>query len=333
MAMHATRSFSRIHDMSLLEGFRERVVLVVGDVMLDEYAWGDVRRISPEAPVPIVEIRSRTHAAGGAANAAANIVSLGGQALLGGMVGWDSEAQALRDELTKRGVEAYLVRSEERPTTTKSRVIAGSQQILRIDREVQTPISDEVESFLLEWARRSISSIDGVLISDYGKGVVTHRLCRTVIDLARAEGKPVVVDPKGRDYSKYQGATVVTPNAMEVRLAAEPLSVTAASLEDHVARLQSVLNGTYFLVTRGPAGVSLFRPDGSVLSVAAKPRNVFDVTGAGDTFVAALALSLAAGATIEEATSVANIAAGLVITKVGTATVGSAELDAELQDE
>lgn len=316
--------------MSLLQDFANVSVLVIGDVMLDEYVWGDVQRISPEAPVPVVEFRTRSHVVGGAANAAANVASLSGHALLGGVVGPDIEADILRDELTKSHIDAHLVTDGDRPTTTKTRIIGGSQQILRIDREERNQIYHETESSLLEWAKGRLPSIDCVLISDYGKGVVTHGLCKGLMDLARTGKKPVVVDPKGRDYSKYMGATVVTPNVMEVRLAVEPVSFSSGDLEDDVSRLHSLLDGTSFLVTRGPEGVSLFRPDGSAMHIPARERNVFDVTGAGDTFAATVALALAAEATLEEAAALANTAAGLVVGKVGTGTVDLSELDSEL---
>lgn len=317
--------------MRLLENFAKASVLVIGDVMLDEYIWGDVQRISPEAPVPILEFRTRTHVVGGAANAAANIGSLSGHVLLGGVVGGDLEADILRDELTKNRIDGHLVTSGDRPTTVKTRVVGGSQQILRIDREERKQISQETESSLLEWAKDHLSSIDCVLISDYGKGVVTHSLCQTLMDRARAGNKPVVVDPKGRDYSKYVGATVVTPNITEVRLAAEPLSLSSGNLEEDVTSLHSLLRGTSFLVTQGHEGVSLFRPDGPARHVPARERNVFDVTGAGDTFAATLALALAAGAMLEEAATLANTAAGIVVGKVGTGTVDVTELHSELE--
>jgi D-beta-D-heptose 7-phosphate kinase/D-beta-D-heptose 1-phosphate adenosyltransferase len=316
--------------MNVIGQFSHVSVLVIGDVMLDEYVWGDVQRISPEAPVPVVEFRRRSCVVGGAGNAAANIVSLGGRALLGGVIGRDIEAEQLRDELMRIGIDAHLVSSSDRPTTTKSRIIGGSQQVLRIDREDQTPIAHETESSLLEWAEDRLSSVDGVLISDYGKGVLTHKVCQGLIDLARFSNKPVVVDPKGRDYSKYMGATVVTPNALELRLAVEPLSRASGALEDDVRRLQSVLHGTAVLVTRGPDGVSLFKPDASPLHVAARQRPVFDVTGAGDTLAATMALALATGAPIEQAATAANMAAGIVVGKVGTGTVDFGELDSEM---
>jgi rfaE bifunctional protein kinase chain/domain len=310
----------------------EASVLVMGDVMLDEYLWGDVKRISPEAPVPVVEVVARSHLVGGAANAAANVASLNGHVLLGGVVGGDAEADLLRDELTKNRIEAGLVSSDDRPTTTKTRVIGGSQQILRIDREERKQISHETESSLLEWAKQHFESIDSILISDYGKGVATQRLCRDLMDLARGLNKPVIVDPKGRDYTKYVGATVLTPNVAEVHLAAEPLSISTGDLAGDVSKLHSLLPGTSLLVTRGSEGVSLFRHQELELHIPARQRSVFDVTGAGDTFVATLALSLAAGESVEEAATLANIAAGIVVGKIGTGTVDLAELEAEVED-
>jgi D-beta-D-heptose 7-phosphate kinase/D-beta-D-heptose 1-phosphate adenosyltransferase len=319
--------------VSFLRDFANKTVLVIGDVMLDEYVWGDVQRISPEAPVPVVEFRTRSHAVGGAGNAAKNVAALSGRALLGAVVGPDSEADIVRRELKRLHIDAHLVPNGDRPTTTKTRIIGGSQQILRIDREEHKHIADATESSLLEWAKECLSSIDCVLISDYGKGVVTHRLCQGLIDLARTENKPTVVDPKGRDYSKYKGATVVTPNVMEVRLAIEPISLSSGDLEDDVNKLHSLLDGTSLLVTRGPDGASLFRPDGSAMNIPARKRNVFDVTGAGDTFVATLALALAAEASLEEAATLANTAAGLVVGEVGTGTVDLTRLESALEED
>jgi D-beta-D-heptose 7-phosphate kinase/D-beta-D-heptose 1-phosphate adenosyltransferase len=299
--------------------------------MLDEYVWGDVTRISPEAPVPIVQFRRRSHVVGGAANAAANVASLSGRPLLGGVVGRDAEADLLRQELTDGLIDAYLVQSEDRPTTTKTRIIGGSQQILRIDREERGEVPDEVQASLLEWAKGHLSSTGCILISDYAKGVITPMLSQGLMDLARGQGKPVVVDPKGRDYSKYVGATVVTPNVMEVHRAVEPLSLSAGVLVEDVVTLQSLLQGTSLMVTRGPEGVSVFRPDEPELHIPARERSVFDVTGAGDTFAATVALSLAAGATLEEAATLANTAAGIVVAKIGTGTVDLIELEEELE--
>ena len=324
----------RVHRGSsrarVLEGLEKVTVLVVGDVMLDEYVWGDVHRISPEAPVPVVEFRTRSQVLGGAANAAANIVSLTGQAFLGGVVGQDPEAEALRGELARIGIDAHLLTDDTRPTTTKTRFIGGGQQILRVDREQRASISTEIEASLLAWAAGCLSSADCMLISDYGKGVVTARTCQELVGMARAQDKPVVVDPKGRDYSKYEGATILTPNATELRSAVEPLSVSSGGMQEDVTKLQSVIQGTALVVTRGAKGVTVFPPEGQAQDILARPRTVFDVTGAGDTFVATLALAVGAGVSLTDAAIVANEAAGIVVGKVGTAVLNLDELRTEL---
>jgi D-beta-D-heptose 7-phosphate kinase/D-beta-D-heptose 1-phosphate adenosyltransferase len=319
-------------EATVLERFADRAVLVIGDVMLDEYLWGDVHRISPEAPVPVVDYRRRTHHLGGAANAAANVTALGGSALLAGVVGMDHDAKVLGQVLMEAGIDAHLVTSEDRPTTLKTRVVADSQQLLRIDREERVGIAREAQSSLVEWARERLSGSQCLLISDYDKGVATLELCQSVIDLARGMGKPVVVDPKGRDYSKYHGATAITPNLAELAAATEALSPSLHDMDDRAAALRPVLDGTAFVVTRGAAGLSLFPPDGDPRHLPARPKTVFDVTGAGDTFAATLSLALAAGATLDVAARVANAAAGLVVGKVGTSTVGLDELRSELAD-
>lgn len=317
--------------VGIVDKFAAASVLVMGDVMLDEYVWGDVQRISPEAPVPVVEFGTRSHVAGGAANAAASVAALGGRVSLGAVVGSDSEADMLREELTKRRIDVLLVTSEDRPTTTKTRVLGGSQQILRIDRETRDAISGDSETALLEWAKTELRSNDCLLISDYDKGVVTPGLCEGLMHLARTEAKPVVVDPKGRDYSKYRGATVVTPNVTEVHRAVESLTLSSGVLEEDISMLRSLLPGSAFAVTRGPEGVMVFEADGLTVGIGARERTVFDVTGAGDTFVATLALALAVGATLEAAAILSNIAAGLAVGKVGTATIEKSELASELR--
>jgi D-beta-D-heptose 7-phosphate kinase/D-beta-D-heptose 1-phosphate adenosyltransferase len=317
--------------MSFLDEFVDRSVLLLGDIMLDEYLWGDVDRISPEAPVPVLEFKSRTRSLGGAANAAMNIVSLGGTAFLGAAVGSDASADAIRHDLVSNRIQAHLVTCPDRPTTTKTRLFGGSQQILRIDHEDSRPIPRDGEASLLDWMGRSLSSADCILISDYGKGVATHSLCRGAIELAQSGNKPSVVDPKGRDYSRYAGATVVTPNLKELRLAVDSLGFAQGDLEHDAARLRSTMGGTSVLVTRGAEGLSLFQPDEPPLHIAARVRNVYDVTGAGDTLAATLALALAAGARLEEAARVANIAAGIVVGRLGTATVDLAQLVTEFQ--
>jgi D-glycero-beta-D-manno-heptose-7-phosphate kinase len=301
-------------------------VLVVGDVMLDEYIWGHVSRISPEAPVPVVEVRGRTHVPGGAANVAAGIVALGGEAVLGGLVGADSQAEQLRAALAERGVDhGGLVADESRATTTKTRVIAHSQQVVRADVEERRPVSAESDDELGRWAEARLGAVEVVVLSDYAKGVVSRELCQRLIGAARSEGKPVVVDPKGSDYSKYEGAAVLTPNIADAKRAANIAPDNFAELGEVSRRLAEIVPGSSLLITRGSEGMSLIS-DTTSIDVPATAQDVYDVTGAGDTVVAALAVALGSGLTLEESVRLANAAAGIVVGKVGTASVTLAEL-------
>jgi D-glycero-beta-D-manno-heptose-7-phosphate kinase len=315
---------------SVLRAFPGKRVLVAGDVMVDEYVWGQVRRISPEAPVPVVEVRRRTYAPGGAANAAANVTALSGKSMLLGVVGRDPAADRLREALRERGVElSGLAVDDGRPTTVKTRVIGHSQQVVRVDHEEARPLTPELEARLLEAAGWCLHSADACVLSDYAKGVVTDTFAAEFIRLARDAGKPVVVDPKGADSRKYRGATLVKPNLLE---AARVLNQDLAGEEDLRRagdRLVELLGGAAVVITRGAQGLSLFAPGAEPVHVPAEARDVFDVTGAGDTAVATLALALAAGATPEQAARLANRAAAVVVGKLGTATASLAEVLAE----
>lgn len=300
--------------------------------MLDEYVWGECRRISAEAPVPVVEIGRRSYRPGGAANVAANVVSLGGSAVLVGVTGRDREAQLLQDEIAALGIAPEgLLADAGRPTTTKTRVIAFQQQVVRLDAETKAPLSPVLEAAVLKLVRRHFKTATACVISDYQKGMVTPSLARAVIGMAREAGVPVVIDPKSRDFSIYRGAAVVTPNVAEAERAANRELNGDADFE-HVTRfLLGVLGGGALLVTRGAEGMSLFRADRAPLHIPAVARTVFDVTGAGDTAVSTLALCLGAGSRLEEAARVANAAAGIVVGKVGTACVSAAELEESLE--
>jgi D-beta-D-heptose 7-phosphate kinase/D-beta-D-heptose 1-phosphate adenosyltransferase len=312
---------------NLFAVFPAKRILVVGDVILDEYLWGDVRRVSPEAPVPVVEIRSRTYVAGGAGNAAANVVSLTGSARLGGVVGHDPQAQQLGDVLRRQRVDSEgLVTDPDRPTTTKTRLIAHSQQVVRMDSEQRAPLPPSVEDALLQWADRHVRHVDACILSDYGKGVVSNRVAEHIIHSARQAGKPVIVDPKGTNYLKYRGATVVKPNIHEVEQVVKEEILDENSLGEASRRLAGLLEGAALLVTRGPEGMTLFREGFPPVQIATVARRVFDVTGAGDTVVSTLAMALAAGAPLDQAVYLANLSAGLVVGKRGTATVTLEEL-------
>jgi rfaE bifunctional protein kinase chain/domain len=303
-------------------------VLVVGDVMLDEYIWGDVRRISPEAPVPVVEVRGRTHVPGGAGNTASGVVALGAQAELAGVVGQDEEGQRLLDALAAGGIGCGgVVAVSGRTTTTKTRVIAHSQQVVRADIEERAPLPESVEEGLLAFAEAEIDRAGAVVLSDYAKGVVSPAVAHGIIRLARAHGRPVVVDPKGHDYAKYRGATVLTPNIHEAERAAHHPVDTYEDVLVVARRLAESLDGTALLITRGAEGMLLASGE-RVLDIPAEAQDVYDVTGAGDTVVAVLAVALAAGAELEAAVRLANTAAGIAVSKVGTAAVTLDELRA-----
>lgn len=316
---------------AILRRFPGRRVLVIGDAILDEYIWGEVNRISPEAPVPVVEIDRRTHLPGGAANTACNVAALGGEALAGGLVGEDPQADILRGALDEHGVDhGGLIAEAGRPTTTKTRVIAHSQQMVRVDLEKSHPIAPESEARLVAWAGKAIPGADSVILSDYEKGVLTPALTQRLIRMANEAGRPVVIDPKGRDFAKYRGATVIKPNVHE----AEQVLNQRIRREDELIRaggeLLRILGGGAVLLTRGAQGMSIFQGNDETVHIPAFARNVFDVTGAGDTVVGVMAMALAAGAEIEDAARLANHAAGIVVGKVGTATAGLEELMRDL---
>jgi D-beta-D-heptose 7-phosphate kinase/D-beta-D-heptose 1-phosphate adenosyltransferase len=299
-------------------------IAVIGDVMIDEYLTGRVERISPEAPVPVV-LGSETRAVpGGAANVAANVAALGGEALLVGLVGPGG-----RDEfagLLASGVHAEgLIVDLTRRTTRKTRVISNRQQIVRLDHEDTTPPGAEVEAALIAAALRAVAASDVVVLSDYGKGAFSPRSLRATLDAAKAAGKRVVVDPKRADFSAYRGADVVTPNRAELSRASGLPVGTDAEVE--AAARKAVLSfGGALLVTRSEQGMSYIEADRPALHVPTVAREVFDVSGAGDTVVATLAAALAAGFDMAEAIGLANHAAGVVVTKAGTATVSFDEL-------
>ena len=314
----------------ILSRFRGTPVLVAGDLMLDEFVWGQVSRISPEAPVPVVEVQRRTYTVGGAANTAANVGSLGGRPVVAGVVGDDQAGGRVCDLLEGQGVDtAPVVRDPKTPTTTKTRIVAHSQQVVRIDHERPGPIGGEVEEELGRWAVGALAAVRGCVVSDYGKGVVTPGFAGRLIDCCRAARVPVVVDPKGTDYSKYRGATLVKPNQLEAgRVLNRDLRTDADVLRAGGDLLALLGPDTAVLVTRGPQGMTLFEPGRPATHIPTQAREVFDVTGAGDTVAGTLALALAAGADLPEACRLASLAAAVVVGKVGTATCSLDELRA-----
>lgn len=302
--------------------------LVVGDLMLDEQVWGEVNRISPEAPVPVVHVRGRSHVPGGAANAAAGLAALEGSATVLGLVGDDDAGALLREALLERRVDTSgVITASGRCTTTKTRVIAQSQQIVRMDTEESTLLSAELERELMASVERELPSADVVVLSDYRKGVVTETVASGAIESARRHGTPVVVDPRGGDYARFRGATILTPNVQDAKRAAHFGPDEFADLGEVARRLARLVPNSALLITRGSEGMTLVIGEES-LDVPAEPQDVFDVTGAGDTVVATVAAALGRDWPIEEAVRLANAAAGIAVSKVGTVTVDLNELAA-----
>ena len=316
-----------LHLASLLARLPQRAVLVVGDLMLDEYLDGDTTRVSPEAPVPIVRFSGRRSVPGGAANTAANVAALGGRATLVGTTGDDAAGRELAEVCEARGIRLITIR-DGRETTRKVRVLGQHQQLLRLDYEASAAVDRDTESRLLEACTREVDRADAVVISDYAKGVITARLCETVIALARSAGKAVIIDPRPQHASFYTGCDYLTPNWKEARaLLAWPEAPVTDEGILRTGRAIADRFGCGAVLTLGPRGICLFPRDGGEPSTAAAAaREVFDVSGAGDTVVAAFALATAAGASPAESATFANRAASFVVGKHGTATVSPEEM-------
>lgn len=305
-------------------------ILIVGDSMLDLYVFGTVERISPEAPVPVMRQQETREAAGGAANAAVNIASLGGSAHLVSCVGADADGDRLAAVLTAAGITFDLVRSAAKPTTVKTRFAVGQHQILRLDREDASRATADCERQVLAAIAHRIANCRLVVLSDYDKGVLTDRVLEQTIAWARERGVPVVVDPKRRDFSAYRGATYIKPNLAELERA------TGLSVPSHddraverAAATVAAATTANVLVTRSEAGMSLVPPEGPALHMSTHAQQVFDVTGAGDTVIAAFALGIASDHSTAEAMAIANLAAGIAVSKPGTAMVLADEVEAE----
>ncbi len=303
-----------------LEQFAKTRLLVVGDVMLDRYWFGDTHRISPEAPVPVVQVGKVDERLGGAANVARNVAALGGHATILGVIGDDEPGQRVTQLLPASGVDSQLEVDSKVPTIVKLRVIARQQQLIRLDFE--EPPSDKALARKLERFEKSLADADVVILSDYGKGALDQ--VTLMIEQARAQNKMILVDPKGEDYEKYRGATVLTPNRSELRQVVGRWS-SEEDLTKKAQDLRRSLNLQALLLTRSEEGMSLFT-DAGVSHVKAQAREVFDVSGAGDTVIATLAVALAAKWPLEKAMALANRAGGIVVGKLGTATVTSEEL-------
>ena len=311
--------------------FKGGKILVVGDLILDQYIWGPVSRISPEAPVPVVNVTSETLQLGGAANVSNNIRTLGGRVELCGVIGADEGGRQFMEVLRSHGIgsDGVLI-DRERPTTRKTRIVAHNQQLVRFDVERCGAISGVLEARISRYIAACIRSVGAVVVSDYAKGVITARVMANLTDLAGRHKIPVIVDPKVGHIGYYKGVTVLTPNHLEAIQAAGLHGEDESVLLEAGRQLQQRLGCRIVLITRGERGMSLFEERGQVTHIPTVARQVFDVTGAGDTVVATLALALAAGVPTRQAAKLANYAAGIVVGMVGTGTVTPAQLQEAL---
>jgi D-beta-D-heptose 7-phosphate kinase/D-beta-D-heptose 1-phosphate adenosyltransferase len=308
-------------------------VFVLGDVILDVFIWGEVHRISPEAPVPVVEVSGETRVLGGAANVVNNVAALGGKTLVAGLIGNDGPGRDVVGILRRMAASTEgLIVEQDRPTSVKTRIIASNQQVVRYDRERRAPLSTESRRQVLSYVRANLDRIDGLIISDYSKGVVTEELMDDIRDLVRDSGVPVVVDPKVYNPEMYRRVTMITPNNLEASRISGVEIRDEATLLAAGARLLERLDCRMVLITRGSEGMSLFQRDEPPVHIPTVARRVFDVTGAGDTVIAAMTLGMAAGLSPVESALLANIAAGIVVGEVGTASASAQRLLGAIED-
>lgn len=318
-------STDRLRDV--ISRFHETRILVIGDLIVDEFIWGTVSRISPEAPVPVVHVRDESIHLGGAANVVSNIIALGGRALVCGVVGRDRMGDLLIDEVEALGVDAGgIIRPSRQSTSVKTRIIAHNQQVVRYDRESIRDITPSTVKKIVSFLNAHIDEIDGVIISDYGKGVISAELLRQVMPPLKKKNINIAVDPKTDNFRYYRRVSVITPNNFE---AGEAVKIRIANKKDIIKVgkiLMDKLKCRAVLITWGEKGMVLFQDSGEIVHIPTAAREVYDVTGAGDTVIGSLTLSLGAGATMKEAAILSNDAAGIVVGKLGSATVTSDEL-------
>lgn len=312
---------------SLFNKLAEVRCLVIGDVMLDEYLWGKTDRISPEAPVQVVDVIREELRLGGAGNVVNNLVTLGAKVAACSVVGEDENGDALLAAFRKHNIHTdSIFRDPSRRTSRKTRVVASNQQIVRIDRESRELLSSEIEEKLCSWVINNAASYHVIVLSDYLKGVLTPKVLSAVISVATSAGIPVVADPKGTDYSRYRGVTTLTPNRKEAEAASGITINSDESLAQAATKIMKCADLSHLLITRSEAGMSLFSAGGEAVHIPTVAREVFDVSGAGDTVLASLAIGIAAGLQIGEAARLANIAAGIAVGKLGTSTVTPDEI-------
>jgi len=312
-----------------LDRFKKARVMVMGDIMHDVFIWGKVKRISPEAPVPVVEVTKETSLLGGAANVVNNIRALGAKAFMAGVLGTDAAGEAVLKALEDiKADRSSVVRSKGRPTAVKTRIIAHQQQVVRYDLEEKRELKPATRKKLWRAMEDNISKVDAVILSDYNKGLISKDLAEKIVGLCADKGKVLAVDPKPDHFDWYRGATIVTPNNAEASEASGIQIETEEDLYDAGSILLERLESEALLITRGEKGMSLFRRGRRPVHIPARAREVFDVTGAGDTVIAALTVAMVAGMDLADAVKAANIAAGIVVGKLGTSTATVEEIKA-----
>jgi len=313
--------------IEILSRFEGSSILVIGDIMVDQFIWGKVSRVSPEAPVPVVKVTSENLCLGGATNVVNNVRSLGGKVMVCGVIGDDEMGKRLISDLTSFGIDTGGVMvDKDRPTTVKTRIIAHNQQVVRYDRESTSEISIDTMQRIISYLKRNLDSLNAIIISDYGKGVTSSELIKEVIHCVRENGKIISVDPKVNNFSFYKGVTVITPNNDEASEAGGIEIKDEKTLLRVGEILLNKLACELLLITRGEDGMTLFERDGETTHIPTLAKNVYDVTGAGDTVISVLTLALTAGATLKEASAIANYAAGIAVGELGTATIAKSEL-------
>lgn len=319
--------------MTSLPDFSKFSLLVIGDLMMDEYMWGEVDRISPEAPVPVVNIRRESYVLGGAGNVVNNLVELGSRVSVVGITGTGQWGRILVKHLNRLNVDASgVIQDGDRPTIRKTRIIGANQQMLRIDREDIAPLHQRFLKPIYKQLKEKVPEADAVIVSDYGKGMITDNLMETITAVSGQHQKPVIADPKGMVFTKYAGVTLLTPNKKEAGLAAGIDITDDQTLIQAGKRAIEQAQPEALLITCGKEGMVLIQPDQPPFWIKAKVQQVFDVSGAGDTVIALMGLGIASGLPLTESAMLANTAAGIVVGKIGAATVSPKELEENLKD-
>ena len=311
----------------IIPRFSDVKIMVIGDLILDEFVWGDVSRISPEAPVPVVWVKSESFMPGGAANVANNIASLGATVYIAGVVGNDERAGMLKEALREKGINTDgVITDDSRPTTLKTRVVAHHQQVVRIDREKIEAISSDILDKIIFYIKGMIGEMDAIVIEDYGKGVISAKLLKEILAIAKKKKKIITVEPKEEHFSYYKGVTAITPNHHEAaRAVGINIKDNESILKIGIALLKK-LNCEGVLVTLGENGMRLFQKNGAITHIPTVAQEVFDVSGAGDTVISVFTLALGLGVNMKDAAYISNIAAGIVVGKVGIAVITQEEL-------